>query len=103
MHPTTHLEGLCLSWVGIVKSWNTYDARACFYLYEEALRAGACSERDIKYCFELAEEKDMQGVRLKEVTVTSLSPSCPTPASSANSNQYLAPCTPRLSKPPRTL
>lgn len=34
---------------------------------EEALRDGECTERDVKYCFELVDEAGMQGVILNEV------------------------------------
>lgn len=33
-----------------------YDSFVCFYLCEEALRAGTCSARDVKYCFRVVDE-----------------------------------------------
>lgn len=38
----------------------------CFSLYVEALRVGECTGRDIKYCFELADEMDMEQVGVNE-------------------------------------
>lgn len=33
-----------------------YDSFVCFYLCEEALRAARCTERDVKYCFNVMDE-----------------------------------------------
>lgn len=36
-----------------------YDAPACVYLCVEGLRVGECTERDIEFCFELADEVEI--------------------------------------------
>lgn len=45
-----------------------YESWACFYQCEEALRTGRCTEQDIKYCFQLADEAGTGRIGLHVVT-----------------------------------
>ena len=41
-----------------------YDSFICFYLCEEAVRAGECKERDVRYCFNLLDDGCMGRVEM---------------------------------------
>lgn len=45
-----------------------YDAWVQFFLCEEALRAGECSERDVRFCFDLADNTGAGRIGVKEAT-----------------------------------
>eukprot|EP00904_Undaria_pinnatifida_P000127 jgi/Undpi1/10114/HiC_scaffold_28.g12568.m1 len=66
-HPRCTSPGVDGSFVGRRGKELSYDGWVRFYLCEEALMAGECTEPDLKYSFDLADDAGVGWVRLKEV------------------------------------
>eukprot|EP00904_Undaria_pinnatifida_P000135 jgi/Undpi1/10121/HiC_scaffold_28.g12575.m1 len=66
-HPRCTSSGVDGSFVGGRGKELSYDGWVRFYLCEEALMAGECTEPDLKYSFDLADDAGVGWVRLKEV------------------------------------